>query len=249
METPRCHTCAHLAPDAASCELRHLAIPDAANTSCASHPRFGRLRRPFAIGPVLHCANGTATLLQGSPDDRRTRGRLLDLIAAIDVRGTEPLSPRDAIVVWQLRELREPRAFHHLDRIDAAMVINRAREEGRLPVLGLFGAALHSVASTLPGPAPGETDAPHEFLLRFSLAGRLLLFSTVLVGVAAFGGFLLLEVELWQRAGSGQTLLHLGVGAALATLVAGLWLWAGRRVFAKLGIAFASNEAKPDAAP
>ncbi|MEO6594100.1 MAG: hypothetical protein ABIP94_05055, partial [Planctomycetota bacterium] len=222
-----CRNCSHFAATGSNCELRRLVIPEPELTGCASHPQHGPLRRPFPIGPVVHTANGNAGVHQPSPDDRAIRERLLELIEDIKVRGTQPLSARETIVVWQLREFGEPRAFHHIDRIDAAMVINRARADGKmLPALTLFGTAQQIVAATMPELAQRPPARPHEFLLQYSLAGRLLLLSTILVGAAAFAGLLLAEASLWRHVGRGEMVLHFGVLGAIAALFAALWMWA-----------------------
>lgn len=236
-----CRDCRHLNATA-QCDLRGIAIVDPANTTCASHPAHGALRRPFPIGPVVRSASGTPAVVAPAPDDRNTRERLLDLIAAVDVYGTAPLSPRDAMVVWQLRELGEPRAFHHLDRIDAAMTINHARAKGQLPAASLLAAVGKVAALAMP-----ELDAlpprhGHEFMLHFALPGRLVLLSAVVVGAATFSGLLLLQVAIANWLGSDSAVLLIGGSALLGVFAAGLWILLGRFLLARYGLPFWSRE-------
>jgi len=235
----RCATCAWLdrvldgRAAARSCKLRAVTIAQPDASACANHPDHGAVPQPLPLGPVVQYGERGAELLHASPDSRAVRDLLLRLAEAIEVRGQQPLSFRDACVIEQLRAFGEPRAFHHIDRIDAALAINRAR--------GARTSPLDQFASVLERHAPSSGRAPEEFLLRFSLAGRLLLLSAVAFGAAAFAALLLLEVALSRAAGSSWSWLHLSLDGGIAVVAAMLWLRAGLWLFRRAGIAFRST--------
>jgi len=218
-----------------SCRLRAVAIAAPALSACANHPDHGAVPRPLPIGPVVQYGEGGAELLHASPDSRAVRELLLRLAETIEVRGEQPLSFRDVCVLEQLRAFGEPRAFVHLDRIDAALAINRARG-ARPSALGRFAAVLEQHA-------PSGSRAPEQFLLRFSLAGRLLLLSAVACGAAAFAVLLWLEAALWRATGHSWSWLHVSLDGGLAVVVALLWLRVGLWLFRRAGIAFNANDA------
>ena len=234
-----CDGCRFLAAD--RCGLREVAIARPAATTCASHPVHGMLRRAFAIGPVVELGAGTdrdATLLHPAPDSAAIRNRLIDLVADLQPHGSEPLPLRAAIAVQHLQQLDEPRAYVHLDRIEASQIIHRARRGAReRSALAMFGRMLEHHA-------PAVSPEPTEFLNRFTLRGRLLLQSSLVVGAIAGAAFLGLEA-MWTAQSSDGWVLHIGYAVGVGILAAAGWLRLGLAVFARRGIAFRAGADDP----
>jgi len=215
--------------------LRAVAIPNSEDAVCASHPGFGPLRKPFPIGPVCQTVGGGDEVLHQAPDDRRTRDRLLDLIEDIEVINTVPLGFRESVVIWQLRALGEPRAFVHLDRIEPALEErDEAASAAALPTLSRSHGQGHAVVQR----ADRATAA--DWLSKYSLAGRLWILVSLMVGIAVGVAALYGQHELLAWLGTERRKLKLGLAVVLGAAAGAVCLRLGRSVFARFGMSFDS---------
>jgi len=106
----------------AYCEIRELEIPVPFWTYCANHPHRAPDRDPIPVGPVTqHVSDFEPRFVwKPSPDTEEIRDHLLKLLVAIQEQpdAEYPLGDyRDEVIVWQLGELREPRALDLLERL------------------------------------------------------------------------------------------------------------------------------------
>ena len=108
-------------PEPAFCTIRALSIENPFYTYCGNHPHRRSQRDPIPIGPVFTGdSSGMREFWQSSPDTAEVRQHLLSLLAGMEHQpGFEyPIGIyTDEVVVWQLGELREPRAVEGLRHI------------------------------------------------------------------------------------------------------------------------------------
>lgn len=105
-------------PELAFCTIRDLPIENSFYTYCGNHPHRRPQRDPIPIGPVFTGdSSGIREFWQPSPDTAEVRQHLLSLLAGMEQQtGSEyPIGIYTGeVVVWQLGELREPRAVERL---------------------------------------------------------------------------------------------------------------------------------------
>ena len=95
-------------------------------------------------------------------------------MADIRVRDLEELTFAEWMALWQLGQLRERRAFAHFDRIESYVV--QGEGSGKIWEVALFESAV--------GDEVRDDEEGVPFFERFTIAGRLLIFSSL----AVFGG-------------------------------------------------------------
>ena len=103
------------------CIIRNIAIEAPYNTYCTNHPHHNPLKIDLPIGPVFTGgSSGHRGQLLPSPDSEEIRLKLISLLDTIEEQPQAEYPAGmylDEMVVWQLKEFREPRAVPGLQRV------------------------------------------------------------------------------------------------------------------------------------
>jgi len=103
------------------CIIRNIAIEAPYYTYCTNHPHHNPLRIDLPIGPVFTGdSSGHRGQLLPSPDSEKIRLKLISLLDTIEEQPQAEYPAGmylDEMVVWQLKEFREPRAVPGLQRV------------------------------------------------------------------------------------------------------------------------------------
>ncbi len=233
---PSCSTCRFGDSGAAPmrCAIREVPIDHPTSTLCANHQEFAAAD-PMPVGPVMACTVDGTRVAHRSPDSPAIRVHLLDLVERIDAHREGDLTFRESMAIWQLEEWKERRAYPHLDRIAAAVSAPRSRL-GHLKIEGTIAKSLLDRIAGQEIP-PGDHEA--MFLERFTVRGRALLLSAVLVGGAAYYAAVVLPLDNLP-AGTPVPMLFCAIAAIF---VAAAWLAVGVFAFRRLGVPFLTSEA------
>jgi hypothetical protein len=241
-------------PMVPGCEIRKTEIADSVSSWCANHTRLTDPSDHIPVGPVWSREGARTEILVETPDTQKVRNHLLNILERVDACSFDELSERERSAIWQTKRFGDRRATVHLDRIESDFEVDWETEWSRERWSFIEESADRIVQNALSRTADAEgvqgddrvdDDDPANWIELFTVQGRMLILSTIVVGAVAV---FLLFTYLMDTLPNGfpvpsVVFILIATAASVGYLKFGLW------GFRRLGIRFFSAASRDSEDP